>query len=126
MKSVRISLIVLTLAVLVEKQPLQAKAWSLADLNPFAKKDTKTAPRGQLKAPSPWQRIDTGTKQFFTKTKDVLTLKKPEKKNNPSLWNRRPKRPTNKKPFWSSWFKPKKPGPPKSMEEWWQLKRMDP
>ncbi len=119
MKSVRLPLIVLTLAMLLGGQPPQARAWSLADLNPFAKKKAED-PRQQVRAPSPWQKIDSGAKKFAAKTKNALTPRK--KKNNPSLWSRQPVR-QKKNPFWSSWFKPKQAEAPKTMKDWWKLDR---
>ncbi len=121
MKSVRIPLIVLTLAMLLGGQPPRAEAWSLADLNPFAKKKSES-PQQQIKAPSPWQKIDSGAKSFATRTKNALT---PKKKNNPSLWAQQSARSKKKNPFWSSWFKPKQAEAPKTMKDWWKLKRPD-
>ncbi len=142
MKRARFALPVMCVVLFVGLNTLRADdGFSLPNLNPFAPKKAasnsvttrvsdeparapKKAPRDP-NAPSTWDKMTTGTKNFFTKTGDVLMpWKKPA---TPSTQRVRPtgtrntysgssmsKRPeTKKKSLFSSWFgskeEPKQP-----------------
>jgi hypothetical protein len=92
--------------------------WSL---NPFASNDkpqTTMVSRTTQKPPSAWNRITTGTKNFFNKTGEALGLKKKEPKKAPPVVAAKPRqiqRP--EKPGLFSWLTPK-PDKPKDVKDW--------
>ena len=79
-----------------------------------------------------------GTKRFFAGARDALTWNKPEPERKPTNqyipWKRDPhsgqfrqfQPKPEKKPWLSSWFRPAKPKPVKTFEDWWALERSDP
>ena len=80
------SLIVVTLIGLALAGPSVCFGWSL--LHPFASNDqpqTTMVSRTTQKPPSAWQKITTGTKNFFNKTGETLGLKKKPPKKPPAV-----------------------------------------
>ena len=139
MKIARTLSFVVVLATLVGGRPAPAEGWSVQSLNPFAGKEPKQSQQSAgktAKKPSPLARLNAGTKEFFSKAKRTLTPNKAAEKE-PAYrqhypWNRPPRtrvrHQSPKKQTWlSSLFRRKesKP-PPQSLDDWMNLKRMDP
>ena len=126
--------------------PVQAESiWKRPTINPFARRSTtKAAPpkkssgfkmpnlipswakqeRKKSPQPSTWSKISGQTKEFFGKTKDVLTPwdNPPKKTNNSSLSQRfhmgSSNEKTEKKSFFTSWLPEKEEvDKPRSMNE---------
>ncbi len=76
--------------------------------------------------PSVLTRMSSGTQRFVNSTKQALSFGRTKKK--PSSVNRLGSTTKQKKQKSesSSWFPPAEPEPPKTMKEWWDLKRPDP
>lgn len=72
------------------------------------------------------EKVGQGTKSLLTSTKNALTFKKKPSNPEPS-WSRTP--PTQKKPqkpksgMFGSWFRPKEPEGPRTVEEFLQSPR---
>ena len=129
MRSVSILFVGVALLVLSAARPASAEGWSLP--NPFASKESKQAEREPAAKPSPLKKFQEGTKRLFAKTRDKLTGRKPPKKkptNQYVPWIRPPReeQPERKQSWLTSLFRRKEPKPVKTMDDWWQLKRMDP
>jgi len=88
--------------------PSVCLGWSL---NPFASNDkTKTTmvSRTTQKPPSAWDRVTTGTKNFFNKTGETLGLKKKQPKKAPAIVAAKPRTLQQpEKPGMFSWLAPK-------------------
>ena len=144
MKIARILSAALAVAFVLGSQTAAAEGWSLAKLNPFAKKQPKaagqkeaeTADRERAKKPSPFEKLGADTKEFFSKTKDALTPKKtsakPGSTRRPPWRRRRPEprpstQPPKQQPSWlSSLFRRKVTEAPESLDDWLSLERQDP
>ncbi len=108
-------------------QTTVCKAWSL---NPFAAEEPKprkvtTRTVKNAPAPSAWDKITAGTKQFFDKTGETLGLKKPAPRRPGATAMAIPRQPQlapRKKPEQKSWFSsvfgPEEKKDPKSVDEW--------
>ena len=84
------------------------RSWSIPKLPkmkvPQFSRTTKRPPK--RKSPSTWQKMNNGTKKFFSKTKDALT---PWSKSTPAKRSARTARkPKKKSKSWFPWSKPKK------------------
>jgi hypothetical protein len=131
MKVIRVFAAAAFLASWMGVESAPAAGWSLADLNPFAQEPARKAAKPKSAEPSALKKLDTQTKQFFSKTKDALSLKKPEPKSTVrprSPWVRDPRnRQAPKKQSWlGSLFHREEPKPPQTLDDWMSLKRMDP
>ena len=87
------------------------RSWSMPKLPkmkmPQFSRTTKRLP--QRKKPSTWQKMSSGTKKFFSKTKDVLT---PWSKDTPAQRTyRTTRKPKKQSKGWFPWSKPKKTRP---------------
>ncbi len=85
-KITRTLVVVVTLIGLALAGPSVCFGWSL--LHPFASNDqpqTTMVSRTTQKPPSAWQKITTGTKNFFNKTGETLGLKKKPPKKPPAV-----------------------------------------
>jgi hypothetical protein len=115
LKLTRTVLIGAILAAYAGARPAVCEAWSL--FHPFSSDDQaakKPVARSVQKPPSAWDKVTTGTKNFFSKTGEAVGLKKPEpKKPVPQCAYVRPQVIQKKKPesksWFSSWFKPEEP-----------------
>jgi hypothetical protein len=78
--------------------------------------------------PSTLQKINQETKEFFGQVGQTLSPKKPApKKKAPHPYNPWVKQTKKEKSSWlSSWFAPKEPDPPRSLNEWMDLKPIRP
>jgi hypothetical protein len=79
-------LIVATLIGFAQVGPSTCFGWSI--LHPFAsdeKPQTTMVSRTTQKPPSAWQKVTTGTKNFFNKTGETLGLKKKVPKKAPAM-----------------------------------------
>ncbi len=143
MKITRILSVAVVVALLLASQTAAAEGWSLAKLSPFGKKHSKaaerrrseTADRERAKKPSPLEKLGADTKEFFSKTKDALSLKrtaaKPGGTRRPGWLHRsdprRSSRPPKKQSSWlNSLFRRKEPKVLKSVDDWMSLERQDP
>lgn len=107
-----------------------ANGWS-----PFGKDESKaTSSRPAAKA-SPLEALGSGTKKFFLKVKETLSLKKPEEdsRNLRGANSRRSEfvagrrqQPPKKQNWLSSLLRRDEPEVPKSLDDWMGLKRQDP
>ncbi len=113
--------------------PDACKGWSLLD--PFSSqastdaKTKKSSAKKVEKEPSTFDKINSGTKNFFNKTGETLGLKKPEpKKKAVYATPRRPEIQTRKKTSssWLDMFKSEEPKKPDTVPEWMNNKRLDP
>ncbi len=141
------------LAYIASSPALAESGWKMPNLNPFAGKSTDAAPpkkssgfkmpslvpswaKKDSKKPSQasaWSKISDGTKQFFTKTKDVLTpWDNPPKKASSSSISQRfhmggSSEKTKKKSFFTSWMTEKEePKKPRSVSEFLKQPRPTP
>ena len=107
-------LIVSVLIGFTNAGPSICLGWSL---NPFASDDkpqTTMVSRSTQKPPSMWEKLTTGTKNFFNKTGETLGLKKKEPKKAPAIVAPKPRTLQPKaKPSSGimSWFSPKEEKP---------------
>ena len=128
------------LAVLV--CPAQAESgWKLPNLNPFSKKTNSSASKkssfkmpslipswGEKKShssqPSTWSKMTDGTKDFFSKTADMLNpWDTPSSKKTHSSFNKK----KEKKSLFASWFSQKEePRKPRSVAEFLKQPRPTP
>ena len=123
----------LTSVLLLGTQPARGEDWSLDKLMPFSKKNAQQTRRAAPAKPSLITQLDTGTKRLFAGAKDLLTFKNPFPKPKPPKpllpWQQPSgsSRQKKKKPdsILTSWFQPKKPEAPKTLDEFMELKRMD-
>ena len=140
MKIVRILSCGVVLALLIGGRPLLAEGWSLQNLLPFGKKQTKKPARTTTVKRGPLEQLDAGmkklgegTKKFFVQTRDLLTGKKPAARRHPNYSRRYPRirhagdpRYSRSKPK-QSWLDTllgrEKPKPVRSMKEWVGLPR---
>ena len=77
--------------------------------------------------PSMWQKMGTGTKNFFTGTFDLLTLKGlREKSAKPKQVSGYGQSKKKKPSVWSSMFGPKEPKRPETLTEFLNQDRLDP
>jgi hypothetical protein len=100
---------------LTRSRPMSASA-------DFWKADVEKAPS----RPSIFARMSSGTQRFFSSTKQALSFGRDKK---PAAVNRVGTHTTTKKkqkPESSSWLQPAEPEAPRTMKEWWELKRPDP
>ena len=114
-------LIVSLLIGLAYARPSVCLGWSL---NPFASNDQGQTKTVQVKAtqkpPSVWEKVTTGTKNFFSKTGETLGLKKKEPKKPPAVVAVKPRtlQPKAKEPSGiASWFTPKQEKEP-TVRDW--------
>jgi hypothetical protein len=100
----------------------RANDWSLPSLNPFG-----SAPPKRSNEPSTWTKMSNGTKNFFSKTYDVLTPWDTEAEKVQAKQKSRNARPLSntgraapeKKSFLTSWWATEeKPKQPKTVSEW--------
>lgn len=74
--------------------------------------------------PSLFDRMAAGTQRFFSSTKQALSFSRAKK---PSPVNRVGTSTRQQQPSESgSWLEPDPPEAPRTMKEWWRLKRPDP
>ena len=111
-------LILLMLIGLAYAGPSVCLGWSL---NPFASNDkakTTTVSRTTQKPPSAWQKVTTGTKNFFNKTGETLGLKKKQPKKAPPVVAAKPRtlQPKAKEGGMFSFLSPEKK--PKDVKDW--------
>jgi hypothetical protein len=125
---------IVVLLLLADLRPASCEGWSLP--NPFssdAKTDAKkrTTTRTTRQEPSTWNKVGTGTKNFFSKTGETLGLKKPETKK-PLYASPAPRviKPPARKQESKSWFgsllKSEEPKKDKTVSEWMDKPRLDP
>jgi len=111
-------LIVSILIGLAHAGPSVCLGWSL---NPFASNDqakTTMVSRTTQKPPSAWQKVTTGTKNFFNKTGETLGLKKKQPKKAPPVVAAKPRKIQQpEKPGMFSWLAPK-PDKPDGVKDW--------
>ncbi len=125
MKHTCTSLLSLALAVWLGGQMAEAEGWSW----PFSSSTNKSASvRKTSQEPSTLQKINQETKEFFGQVGQTLSPKKPApKKKAPHPYNPWVKQTKKEKSSWlSSWFAPKEPDPPRSLNEWMDLKPIRP
>jgi len=103
--------------------------WSSSSKEPAKK---PTAKRPGPAQPSALDKFNTGVKNFFTKTGEALSLKKPEPKKTSNFYqpSKVGRSLQKKKPEKKSWFgsllKPEERPRPQTPSEWLGLKRLDP
>lgn len=125
MNLIRTSLMALALVVCLGSQAAWGEGWSW----PFSSSDHKSASaRKAAQEPSAWQKMNDGTKEFFGRVGETLSLKKPQqkKKKTPHPYNPWVKQTKKEKSWFSSWFAPKEPEPPQSLREWMELEPIRP
>ena len=137
MKIARILSAVGVLTLVIVAGPATAEEGWLGKLNPLAKKQTHSTPASRKhnvrKAePSALDKLSSGTKKFFTGTRDALTGKKPaaqrKSTNQYTPWNGTSQAPrqasSQKKKSWlDSLFRPEKPKQVESLKDWVGLPR---
>lgn len=122
------------LLVLAGTRPAVCQGWSL--WNPLASNDKSEAKskrpvsRTAQKPPSTWNKITSGTKNFFGKIGDAFSFKKSPPKRSAVPQYAYPTYPglkSQKKKESKSWFGLKEPEKPKSVRQWMERsKRLDP
>jgi len=136
MKITRILSAVGALTLVIVAGPAPAEEGWLGKLNPFAKKETHSTVssrkyNAKKAEPSPLDKLTSGTKKFFTGTRDALTGKKPAAKRKPANqyapWNgtsQAPRQANSQKKSWlDSLFRREKPKQVESMKDWVGLPR---
>jgi len=119
--SAPVALVLLTGILSTAGPASAANGWS-----PFGKDESKaTSSRPAAKA-SPLEALGSGTKKFFSKVKETLSLKKPEKDGRSEFVARRRQQPPKKQNWLSSLLRRDEPEVPKSLGDWMSLKRQDP
>lgn len=113
-------LIASMLVGLAYARPSVCRGWSL---NPFASNDqeqTRMVPvNATQQPPSAWEKVTSGTKNFFNKTGETLGLKKKEPKKAPPVVAARPRTiPQKPKPGMFSWLKPKETKKDNTVSGW--------
>ncbi|MEN6496490.1 MAG: hypothetical protein ABFD16_19565 [Thermoguttaceae bacterium] len=128
MNLTRTSLIALALAVGLGSQMALGEGWSLGSLNPFPSSSSKSASTHKAsREPSTLEKMNRNTKQFFGKVGQTLSPSKPAPKKQPSPYNPWVKQTKKEKTsMFGSWFAPKEPPPPRSLNEWMELKPIRP
>ena len=118
------------LVALADVRPARCDGWSLS--NPFApetKTEKKPITKVTKKEPSTWEKLGTGTKNFFSKTGEAMGLKKPDPKKPQYATPTPPKIQATKKTETKSWvsrmFQPEEPQKPKNVTEWMGQPRQD-
>lgn len=128
MNLLRTSLIGLALAVGLGSPAALGEGWSLSSLNPFSGSSSKSASTHRAsREPSTLEKMNRNTKQFFGKVGHTLSPSKPAPKKQPSPYNPWVKQTKKEnKSFFGSLFAPKEPDPPRSLNEWMELKPIRP
>lgn len=124
MNYTRTSLLALALAVWLGGQAARGEGWSW----PFSSSNQKSAStRKASQEPSAWEKMNNGTKEFFGRVGRTLSPSKPApKKKQPHPYNPWVKQTKKEKSWFSSWFAPKEPEPPRSLREWMELEPIRP
>jgi len=128
MNLLRTSLIGLALVVGLGSQAARGEGWSLGSLNPFSGSSSKSASSHKAsREPSALDKMNRNTKQFFGKVGQTMSPSKPAPKKQPSPYNPWVKQTKKEKTsMFGSWFAPKEPAPPRSLNEWMELKPIRP
>jgi len=128
MQRVRVVCVLVGLTVMIG---LLASRTALAAWNKSPSNEGSVALPGTSHASShasPLGSVVNGTKRFFGGLKHTFTPKHGASKDKSSSLFRqktpKPKKPAE--PFWSGWFRPKEPPPPKSMRDWMALEPIRP
>jgi len=108
-------------ALLTTVRPVKGGVWSLPKLTHSNKRaPTKPTPHVQKKEPSAWEKLNAGTKKFFTNLGNALTLKKSPPKRQRTLpynsWIKPPKE--EPKPNWFTALFQKKEQRPQKPSDW--------
>ncbi|MBU4273377.1 MAG: hypothetical protein KKE86_05590 [Planctomycetes bacterium] len=126
------------LLMLAGTRPAVCQGWSpwnpLASGGKSESNSKKPVSRTAKKPPSTWDKIASGTKNFFGKIDDAFSFKKSPPKKRTTMPYAHPRYPgltaQNKKEsksWFDSWFGPKEPEKPRNVSEWMeQNKRLDP
>ena len=135
MKTTRILWAAAILAAFAVSQTTPARGWTLDRLNPFHKNEAKAKPADRtVNMPSPLQKLNTGTKAFFSNIRNTLTPKKSATRKSPLKpripWVRNPKpqhkSPSKKAPRWNPFFRQEEPKPPRTLDDWMSLESPKP
>jgi len=103
--------------------------------NPFGKDESKETPSRPAAKASPLEALGSGTKKFFSRVKETLSLRKPEedsRSSRPANSRRsefvagRRQQPPKKQNWLGSLLRRDEPEVPKSLGDWMSLKRQDP
>ena len=109
----------LGMAVLLSASSAMADEWPTPNIFPNSQKKTQ-----KFDLSKTFKQIDAGTKKFVRDTIDVITLKPLWDNAKPGRrpvdpWMRHTRKKTAQKPFWGSWFAPKKePKRAATVSEW--------
>ena len=131
-KTAKLISVAAMLLVLAFTRPAVCQGWS--PWNPLASNDKSEAKtkrpvsRTAQKSPSTWNKITSGTKNFFGKIGDAFSFKKSPPKKRVTMPYAHPRYPgltAHKKKESKSWFdswlgpkEPEKPARPKSVHQW--------
>lgn len=123
----------LCLALLMGAPLARAEGWSSPQGFPFGKKGPSASRQHSAKKPSLLKQLDNGTKKFFAGARNALKFENPFASKKPAArplpWQqpaRRKKPKSTPGSLLGSWFQPKEPKAPESLDEFMRLKRLDP
>lgn len=124
----RTSLALLVLGAWLATTSALAEGWSLGKLAPCGSTQKSNPTEKGSTRPSVWQRMHTGTREFFGNVGKALTPNKSASTPKPSRQHVSSVKPAKKakKSLFGSWFGPKESEPPRSLREWMDLEPIRP